>query len=73
MSQLGDTLATKEREFVLRCKITIAVDSATDAVEPTYAVLLEAPETSQTLLSAQTALQAAAALTEYTDWVVAQW
>lgn len=73
MSALGDTLGTKNREHVLRCKVTIAVDAVTSEASPTYSVLLEAPETSETLLEGQSAAEVATALTEFTDWVTAQW
>jgi uncharacterized membrane-anchored protein len=73
MSALGDALLVKNREYVLKCKISIAVDSTTDDDTATYSILLEAPELSETLLEGQTAGETAAALTEFTDWVTAQW
>ena len=73
MSALGDTLSTKNREYVLKCKITVAVDSGTADATATYSLLLEAPEMSETLLDGQTLEQLTAAIAEFTDWVTATW
>lgn len=73
MSALGDALSTKNREAVLGSTITISVDSLTDAATPTYSIKLEAPSYSEVVLTGQTDVGLAAALTEFTDWAAATW
>lgn len=73
MSALTDSLKEKNREFLLNCKVTITVDSLDDVEAVTYAVQLDAPSFSETLLNDQTAVEAIAAFTEFTDFIAGKW
>lgn len=73
MSALGDMLTTKNREAVAGAKLEIVVDSASTEVAPTYSVRLEAPSYSEILLEAQSDVEVAAALAEFTAWATATW
>jgi len=76
MTALADALETKNREAVAGAKLTITVDALTDdslVLAPTYSVLLEAPSYSETVLTAQTDVEVAAALAEFTAWAAATW
>ena len=73
MSALGDALEEKGRDFLVACMVLVKVDSAPTAVAATYAIRLEAPGYSATLLEGQTVGEVAAAVTELTDYVTARW
>lgn len=73
MSALGEALVTKDREYVLKCKITVAVDAAVGDGVATYSLLLEAPEMSETLLEGQTFAEVLVAMNEFADWVTNLW
>ena len=73
MSALGDALGTKNRESVLASRIEIAVDSVGTEATVTYSVRLESPSYSQVVLSAQSDVEVAAAVAEYTAWATNLW
>jgi hypothetical protein len=73
MTILADTLATKNREAAAGAKLTIYVDSAATAETVTYTVKLEAPAYSEELLLAQTDVEVAAAVAEFTAWAAELW
>lgn len=73
MSALGDAIESKGRDFIANCIVLVKVDSAATVDVPTYAIRLDAPGYSATLLEGQTAAEVAAAVTELTDYVTARW
>jgi 2-phospho-L-lactate guanylyltransferase (CobY/MobA/RfbA family) len=76
MTALADQLAERNREAVAGAKLTITVDALTNdplVLAPTYSVRLEAPSYSEVLLEAQTDVEVAAALAEFTAWATATW
>lgn len=73
MTILADTLDTKNREAAAGAKLTIFVDSLTTADTITYSVKLEAPAYSEVLLTGQTDVEVAEALTEFTVWAAGLW
>lgn len=73
MSALGDALTTKNREAAAASKLEVFVDSDSTATSVTYSVRLEAPSFSEVLLTAQTDVEVAAALAEFTAWAAGLW
>lgn len=73
MSALGDMLGTKNKEAALSANLVIFVDSETTAEAPTYSVRLQAPGYSEVLLTAQSDVEVAAAVAEFTVWAAGLW
>lgn len=73
MADVTSEMVERVRTAAKSQSITIEVDSLVSGATPTYSVTMKAPSSTEIVLSAQTAAQVAASLTEFTNKIAAIW
>jgi len=73
MADVTSELVERVRTAAKGQSIVIEVDSLVTGASPTYSVTMKAPASTEIVLSAQTAVEVAASLAEFTDKIAAIW